>query len=91
MTNSHQNSEEHLHKNGFTIYVNATPETWYKETISYEEVTKLAFETPPYGQNTEYQVVYTLPHNEKEGSLAAGQTIKVKKETEFDVTATDKS
>lgn len=77
--------------NEITIYVNATPETWEKGTISFEEVTKLAFEKPPYGSNTEYQVVYSGARGDKEGTLAAGQSVKIKEGTEFDVSATDKS
>jgi len=75
----------------FTIYVNATPENWTGKEISFGEVTKLAFENPPYGEYTEYQVVYSEARGNKEGTLAEGQTIKIKEGTEFDVSATDRS
>ncbi len=81
----------HGHEKEFTIYVNGTPEIWNSKTISFEEVVKLAFETPPYGVNTEYQVVYSEAQGHKEGTLAEGQSIKIKEGTEFDVSATDKS
>lgn len=74
-----------------TIFVNGTPEIWKKKTISFDEVSKLAFEIPPYGVNTEYQVVYSEAHGNKEGTLAQGQSIKVKEGMQFDVSATDKS
>ncbi len=75
----------------FTIYVNGTIEKWNNKVISYDEVVRLAFETPPYGVNTEYQVVYSEAQGHKEGTLAKGQTVKIKDGTEFDVSATDKS
>ena len=75
----------------FTIYVNASPEVWGSKTISYEEVTRLAFEQPPYGVYTEYQVLYSNAQGNKEGTLAEGQEVKIKDGTEFDVSATDKS
>lgn len=74
----------------FTIYVNAAPEKWIGKTISFDQVTKLAFPKPPY-PNTEYQVVYADAQGNKDGTLAEGQEVKIKEETQFDVTATDKS
>lgn len=74
----------------YTIYVNATPEKWISKTISFEQVTKLAFPNPPY-PNTEYQVVYADAQGNKDGTLAEGQEVKIKEGTQFDVTATDKS
>ena len=74
----------------FTIYVNGTPEEWKGRTISFDEVVKLAFPTPPF-PNTEYQVVYAEAQGNKEGTLAEGQEVRIKEGTQFDVTATDKS
>lgn len=74
----------------FTIYVNANPEKWVGKTISFEQVTKMAFPKPPF-PNTEYQVVYAEAQGNKEGTLAEGQEVKIKEGTQFDVTATDKS
>lgn len=89
--NEEKQNEKALGQNKeFTIYVNATPEKWTSKTISFAEVTKLAFPNPPY-PNTEYQVVYADAQGGKEGTLAEGIDIKVKEGTQFDVTATDKS
>lgn len=74
----------------FSIYVNGTPETWIGKTISFEEVTKLAYSKPPY-PNPEYQVVYSEAQGNKDGTLAQGEKVKIKEGTQFDVTATDKS
>ena len=74
----------------FTIYVNGTPEVWVGRTISFDEIVKLAYPTPPF-PNTEYQVVYAEAQGNKEGTLAEGQEVRIKEGTQFDVTATDKS
>jgi len=74
----------------FTIYVNGTAEEWHGRTISFDEVVKLAYPTPPY-PNTEYQVVFSKAQGNKEGTLAEGQEVRIKEGTQFDVTATDKS
>ena len=74
----------------YTIYVNATPEKWIGKTISFNQVTRLSFPKPPY-PNTEYQVVYADAQGNKDGTLAEGQEVKIKENTQFDVTATDKT
>lgn len=35
-----------------TIIVNGTPKLVDKDDLTYDEVVRLAFETPPYGENT---------------------------------------
>lgn len=74
-----------------TIIVNGTPEEWTGRSISFEEVTDLAFENPPYGDKTQFQVIYSEALGHKEGRLTAGQEVKIKENTEFDVTPTGKS
>lgn len=75
-----------------TIVVNATQKTVQKDDITYDEVVRLAFETPPYGENTLFSVTYRRGHgNKPEGILATGESVKVKEGMIFDVTATDKS
>jgi hypothetical protein len=75
-----------------TIVVNGTQKTVQKDDITYDEVVKLAFETPPYGENTLFSVTYRRGHgNKPEGILAEGESVKVKEGMIFDVTATDKS
>ena len=76
---------------GLTIYVNATPEQWKLKTISFEEVVELAFPKAPYGENTEFQVLYSDAKGGKEGRLVVGESVEIVKGTRFDVTATDKS
>lgn len=75
-----------------TIVVNGTQKTVAKDDLSFDEVVKLAFETPPYGENTLFSVTYRRGHgNKPEGILAPGESLKVKEGMIFDVTATDKS
>lgn len=75
-----------------TVIINGTQKTVTKEDLSYDEVVHLAFETPPYGENTLFSVSYVRGHgNKPEGILAPGETLKVKEGMIIDVTATDKS
>jgi hypothetical protein len=74
-----------------TIYVNTRPYTVEKDEISFEEVTKLAYPTTPPGGNIGYTVMYQRAQGNKDGTLVAGQTVKVKDGMIFDVTATDLS
>lgn len=75
-----------------TVIVNGTPKEVAKEDLTYDEVVRLAFETPPYGENTLFSVSYVRGHgNKPEGVLAPGQSLKVKDGMIIDVTATDRS
>ena len=75
----------------YTIVVNAEEKTVEDATVSFDEVTTLAYPTPPYPQ-TLYNVTYRNAHKPKEGTLAEGQSVEVKKNgTVFNVKATDKS
>lgn len=75
----------------YTIIVNAEEKTVESEVVSFDEVTKLAYPTPPFA-DTFYTVTYRNAHKPKEGTLVEGQTVEVKKDgTIFNVKATDKS
>lgn len=75
-----------------TIVVNGTQKTVHKDDFTFNEIVKLAFENPPYGENTLFSVTYRRGHgNKPEGILAPGESVKVKDGMIFDVTATDKS
>lgn len=75
-----------------TIIVNGTQKTVQKDDISFSEIVHLAFENPPYGENTLFTITYRRGHgNKPEGILAEGESVKVKEGMIFDVTATDKS
>jgi hypothetical protein len=73
------------------IIVNGEPKEIESQDVSYDEVTKLAYPTPPTPDTT-YTVTFRNAEDPKEGSLVEGQSVKVKKEgTIFNVRATGKS
>lgn len=75
-----------------TIVVNGTQKTVEKDDISFDEVVRLAYDNPPYGENTLFTITYRRGQgNKPEGILAAGESVKTKEGMVFDVTATDKS
>lgn len=74
------------------IIVNAQQKTVDHKDISFEEVVALAFDPVPSGENIVITVSFSKGTDaKKEGTLQAGQSVKVKDGMVFDVTATDKS
>ena len=75
----------------FEIIVNAKPEYWKDDTISYLQVVNLAF--PSSHKETEiFTVQYSRgPRGSPQGTLVKGQNVKVVGGMNFDVTKTDKS
>lgn len=83
--------EGDVHKKPFTIIVNGQPKEWDKNRISFDEVVKLAYPTPPPGQ-IDYTVTYTKgPPHHREGTLLKGQSVEVVNGMVFDVVPTVKS
>ena len=79
-------------KDNFIIIVNGREKEWNDKTISFEQVVILAFGTYQNNGRTAYTVTYTRGNNDKpQGSMVAGDVIKVKHKMIFNVTATDKS
>lgn len=79
-------------KTTVTIIVEGTPRIWTKNKISYDEVVTL--EVPDYAQHPEitYSVKYTNgPNNRPEGTLAKGETVRVKDGMVFSVSETGQS
>lgn len=76
-----------------TIIVDGTSHVWTEKEISYAQVVNLAYDNnPPTGANVLITVGYHRGHGDKpEGDLDPGQSVKVKKDMVFDVTATDRS
>lgn len=78
-------------KKNVTIVVNGREKEVAKEEITFAEVVALA-DNLPSGDNVEYTITYRRGHgNKPEGSMVAGETIRVKDGMIFNVTATDKS
>jgi hypothetical protein len=76
-----------------TIIVNGREKSVAKADLTFDEVVRLAFDNPPYGANTLFTITYRKGGNDHrtEGHLVEGGSVKVKKGTIFNVTATDKS
>jgi multiubiquitin len=75
----------------FSVIVNGQQHTVDSRIVSFEEVVKLADLAPP-SPDTRYTVTYRNAAEPKEGSLAPGHSVEIKKEgTVFNVKATGKS
>jgi Multiubiquitin len=73
------------------VIVNGQQYTVESRIMSYEEVVKLAYPTPP-SPDTRYTVTYRNAEEPKQGSLAPGHSVEIKKEgTIFNVKATGRS
>lgn len=76
----------------YTIVLNGRETTVTEQELTYEQLVTLAFGTPPVGDSTIYTVSFRRGEgNRPEGSLVAGQTLKVKHGMLIDVTPTDRS
>jgi hypothetical protein len=93
----HLREDEHFHSGPaqprkYTIIVNGQKKIVTMKRVSFSEIVKLAFPTPPEGANILYTVSYEDgPRINPQGSLKEGQSVVVKNWMIFNVTATDKS
>jgi hypothetical protein len=93
----HLREDEHFHSGPaqprrYTIIVNGQKKSITTKRVSFGEIVKLAFPTPPEGANILYTVSYEDgPRINPQGSLKEGQSVVVKNWMIFNVTATDKS
>jgi hypothetical protein len=93
----HLREDEHFHSGPaqprkYIIIVNGQKKTVTMKKVSFDEIVKLAFPTPPQGANILYTVSYEDgPRINPQGSLKEGQSVFVKNWMIFNVTATDKS
>ena len=93
----HLREDEHFHSGPaqprkYTIIVNGQKKTVTTRMVSFNEIVKLAFPTPPTGANILYTVSYEDgPRVNPQGSLKEGQSVVVKNGMIFNATATDKS
>lgn len=76
----------------YTVILNGRETAVTQHELTYEELVALAFGSPPAGDTTVYTVSYRRGEgNRPEGSLVAGQSLKVKNRMLIDVTPTDRS
>jgi hypothetical protein len=91
----HLTEDEHFHSGEphhreFTIIVNGQKKTVKTRRVSFEQAVRLAFDPVP--ANSIFTVTYFNAAHDKEGSLKAGQKVKIKPEgTVFSVTETGQS
>jgi hypothetical protein len=89
----HECGIKHGHHLHFVeIRVNSREEKWSKPEISYEEVVKLAFPNRSHDPKDVYSVAFFKgPESKREGTLIAGQSVKVKCGMIFNVKHTYRS
>ncbi len=74
------------------IIVNTVEKPVTTKELSFTQVVALAFDPVPSGPNWVFTITYRRGEgNKPEGTLTAGETVKVKDGMIFNVTATDKS
>ncbi len=78
-------------KNEVTIIVNGREKSVPKTELTSDDLVNLAFDDPPTGEFICFTITYRRGQGNKEGTLAEGESVKVKDGTIFNVTATDKS
>jgi hypothetical protein len=76
------------HKKNHDIVVNGKLRTFAENTISYEQLVRLAYPEGPF--DVLFTVAYANPHG-KDGTLAPGQDTKVKDGMSFNVIKTNRS
>ncbi len=80
------------HDKEVTIVVNGREKTVEKGELTFDQLVALAFDNPPTGEFICFTITYRRGQgNKPEGTLAEGETVKVKEGMIFTVTATDKS
>ncbi len=93
----HLKEDEHFHsgppeKKEITIIVNGRKKEETADELSFDQVVALAFNPVPTGPNIMFTITYRHgPHENQDGSLLEGGTVKIKNGMVFNVTPTDKS
>jgi len=80
------------HAKHYLIIVNAEEKTVDHDVLTFGELVKLAFPTPPAGDQPRFTITFehaaSKPHD---GSLLEGGTVTVKNHTDFDVIHSNRS
>lgn len=80
------------HDKELTIIINGRKVVVTKREVSFEEIVTVAFGNLPTGPNIIFTVTYRRGEgNKPEGTLVAGETVKIKDGMIFNVTRTDRS
>ncbi|WP_328933610.1 MULTISPECIES: multiubiquitin domain-containing protein [unclassified Streptomyces] len=80
------------HQRDYKIVVNAREKTVRQDTLTFEEVVRLALDPVPSGPNVLITVSFRHAHQKPaDGTLSTGESVEIKDGTVFTVVATDKS
>jgi len=76
----------------FNIIVNTRPKEVHQEVLTFEEICKIAFPTPDGINNPIFTVSFKhADQHPSSGTLVAGESVKIKNGTIFNVTRTGQS
>jgi len=76
----------------FHIIVNTRPKDVFNEVLTFEDVTKIAYPTPDGVNNPIFTVSFkNADQKPSEGTLVAGESVKIKDGTIFNVKRTGQS
>ncbi len=93
----HLREDEHFHSGPpqvktFTIIVNGRKKEVTTRDLSFEQIVAIAFAgNPPSGPNVVITVTYSKGEHGENGTLLAGDVVKIKNGMIFNVSATDRS
>ena len=92
MSNLQEKQNSQIEKGIFHINVNSRPKVVNREVLTFEQIAALAFPTPDGIQNPIYTVTFkNADQNPSAGTLVAGESVKIKNGTIFNVTRTGQS
>lgn len=89
-TDHHHGHDKPVHVDPIQIIVNGTRKTVLTDHLSFQQLIHLEFPNSP--PNTEYTVTYDKgPKENREGTMSAGDVVKLKEGMVFNVVDTTKS
>ena len=99
MTHEHERNPEHgnetcrsLDEKPLSIIINGRRKRVDDDELSFDQVVALAFEDPPTGEFICFTIIYrNAAAPRSQGTLIEGEAVKIREETVFNVTVTDKS
>jgi Multiubiquitin len=92
MGNLQEEKNQQAEKETVHINVNSRPKVVNQEVLTFEQIAALAFPTPDGIQNPIYTVTFkNADQKPSAGTLVAGESVKIKNGTIFNVTRTGQS
>ena len=92
MSNVQEEKSQQTKKETFHIIVNTRPREVNQEVLTFDDITKIAFPTPGGINNPIFTVSFkNADQKPSSGTLVAGESVKIKNGTIFNVTRTGQS